>query len=165
MKLAKYHEMKKESPAPVSRAVAPAWPLRRLRSEMDRLFEDPFGAWLAPDPEDVFTAAWIPAVSVSEGKNHLIVKAELPGMKRDELEVYMSGENLIVSGERKSESEEKTAKTYRSERYFGRFHRSIPLPVPVNAANIEAHYRDGILTITLPKTEEAKRKHVEIRVD
>ena len=107
----------------------------------------------------------MPAVDVDEDKNNVYVKAELPGMKKEEFEVYVSGENLNIAGERKTEAEEKTRETYRSERYFGRFHRSIPLPAPVAADKIDAHYKDGILTVTCPKTEEAKRKQVEVKVD
>jgi HSP20 family protein len=163
MKLAKHHELKKGSLAPVSRAFAPSWPARRLQSELDRLFADPFGGWLIPDSSAI--EAWLPAVNVYEDKNKVVVKAEVPGMKKAEFEVYMTGENLNLAGERKAESEEKTSDMYRCERYLGRFHRSIPLPAPVNAGKIEAHYKDGILTITCPKTEEARRKQVEIKVD
>ena len=163
MKLAKHHEAKGRSLAPVSKAFASLWPLRRLQSEIDRLFDDPFSGWLSP--LETFGETWSPAVSVCEEKNNVVVKAELPGMKKEELEVYMTGDSLNITGERKAESEEKAAESYRSERYFGHFHRSIPLPTPVKSEKIEAHYRDGILTITCPKTEEAKRKPVEIRIE
>jgi len=156
MKLAKHHEMTKGSLAPVSRAISPFWPLRRLRNEMERLFEEPFGGWLTGETPGI--EAWMPVVNVYEEKNNIIVKAELPGMKKEELEVYMSGDNLNIAGERKTDM-------YRSEWYFGRFHRNISLPVSVKAEKIEAHYKDGILTIICPKTEEAKRRQIEIKVD
>jgi HSP20 family protein len=162
MKLVKRQPEKARPMAPVSRAFSPLWPMRRLQSEIDRLFEDPFAAWLNPNGPVV--EAWMPAVDVMEEKNNILVKAELPGMKREEFEVYMDGENLIIAGERKTESEEKAAGAYRSERYFGSFHRSIPLPSAVDANKIEAVYKDGILTITCPKTEEAKRKRIEVKV-
>lgn len=163
MKLVKREKEKSGPPAPVSGAFAPFWPMRRLQSEIDRLFEEPFGTWLTPDGP--FLEGWLPAVDVLEDKNNVIVKAEIPGMKKEEFEVYLTGENLNISGERKVETEEKSAETYRAERYFGSFHRSIPLPAPVDASKIEAHYKDGILTVTCPKTEEAKRKQVEVKVD
>jgi HSP20 family protein len=162
MKLTKHQEMNKGALAPVARAMTPFWPMRRLQSEMERLFNEPFGGWLTEVPT---FETWMPAVSIYEEKNNLVVKAELPGMKKEEFEVYMSGDNLNIAGERKAESEEKTADTYRSERYFGRFHRSIPLPVAVKADKAEAHYKDGVLTIICPKTEEARRKTVEVKVD
>jgi len=130
---------------------------------MERLFEEPFGGWLTDDIPAI--EAWMPVVNVYEEKNNVVVKAELPGMKKDEIEVHMSGDNLNIAGERKAENEEKTADMYRSERYFGRFHRSISLPVSVKADKIEAHYKDGVLTVICPKTEEAKRRQVEIKVD
>ena len=163
MKLAKHQETKERSLAPVSKGFLPFWPWQRLHNEIDRLFEEPLGGWMSPF-EDL-QEGWTPAVNVYEEKGKVIVKAELPGMKKEELEVYMTGENLNIAGERKAENEEKTAETYRSERYFGRFHRSFPLPSPVKEEKIEAHYKDGILTIICPKTEEAKRKQVEIKID
>jgi len=107
----------------------------------------------------------VPAVNVYEEKNNFVAKAELPATKKDEFEVYVTGDNLILAGERKAENEEKTADLYRLERYFGRFHRIIPLPAPFEPDGIEAHYKDGILTVTCPRTEEAKRQQVEINVD
>jgi HSP20 family protein len=163
MKPAKHNEMTKGSLTPVSRAISPFWPMRRFQNEMERFFEEPFGGWLTGEVPGI--EAWMPAVSVYEEKNNVIVKAELPGMKKGEIQVDMSGDNLNIAGERKAETEEKTADMYRSERYFGRFHRSIPLPVSVKAEKIEAHYKDGILTIICPKTEEAKRRQVQIKVD
>ena len=163
MKLAKHHDGSKGSLAPVSRPYSPFWPIRRLQSEMERLFEEPFGSWLTT--ENPVFETWIPVVNVYEEKNNIVVKAELPGMKKEEFEVYTSGDNLNIAGERKEETEEKTADMYRSERYFGRFHRIIPLPVAVKSDKIEAHYKDGILTIICPKTEETKRKQVDVKVD
>jgi len=162
MKLAKHQESEKRSLAPVSRTFAPFWPMQRLQHQIDRLFGQPFGGWFSEEPliED-----WLPAVNVYEEKNNVVIKAELPGMKKDEFEVYITGNHLNLAGERKAENEEKTADLYRSERYFGRFHRMIPLPAPVKADAIEARYRDGILTITCPKTDEARRKQVEVKVD
>jgi len=162
MKLAKHQESQKGSLAPVSRTFPPFAPIQRLQSEIDRLFGYPFGSWLSSD-EPLFED-WIPAVNVHEEKNSIVVKAELPGMKKEEFEVYMTGDSLNIAGERKAETEEKTAEMYRSERYFGRFHRVIPMPAPVKSEAIEASYKDGILTVTCPKTEEAKRKLVDVKV-
>lgn len=137
--------------------------MQRLQQQIDRLFGHPFGGWLTED--EPFFEEWTPAINVYEEKDNVVVKAELPGVKKDELEVYLTGDHLNIAGERKAEHEEKTAELYRSERYFGRFHRMIPLPMPVKGDAIEARYKDGILTITCPKTEESKRKQVEVKVD
>jgi HSP20 family protein len=163
MKLAKHREAKEKSVAPVSRVLAPFWPQRRWSGELEHFWEDPFAGWLSPG--ESFYEAWTPAVNVYEEKDNVIVKVELPGMKKEELEVYLTGDQLNIAGERKFENEEKTAKLYRSESYFGRFHRSVRLPSPVKAEKIAAHYKDGILSITCPKTEEAKRKEIEIKVE
>lgn len=163
MKLVKRGTEKSGPPAPVSGALAPFRPMRRLQQEIDRLFEEPFGEWLTPNGPLFET--WAPAVDVYEDKSNVVVKAELPGMDKSDFEVYVSGETLNITGERKLAAEEKTAETYRSERYFGRFHRRVDLPSPVTAEEIDAHYKDGILTITCPKTEAAKRKSVEVKVD
>jgi HSP20 family protein len=85
-------------------------------------------------------------------------------MKREEIDVSLANDTLTISGERKSEQETKDAETYRSERYFGRFQRSITLPQPVDSNKIQATYKDGILTVTCPKSEEAKRKQIEVKV-
>jgi HSP20 family protein len=163
MKLVKRGKEKSGALTPVSGVLSPFWPMRRLQSEIDRLFEDPFAGWLSPNA--ALSEAWLPAVDVHEDKNNVVVLAEIPGMKKGEFEVYMSGENLVIAGERKSETEEKNAEMYRSERYFGRFQRSLPLPAAVDGSKIDAHYKDGVLTVTCPKAEEAKPKPIEVKVD
>jgi HSP20 family protein len=163
MKLVKREKEKSGALTPVSRGLSPFWPMRRLQSEIDRLFEDPFAGWLSPVVS--LGEGWLPAVDVQEDQNNVIVQAEIPGMKKEEFEVYLSGENLVIAGERKSETEEKRGGMYRSERYFGRFHRSIPLPAAVDGTKIDAHYKEGVLTVTCPKTEEAKPKPIEVKAD
>lgn len=163
MKVVKHGKERSKPMTPGSRAPSPFWPLNRLQENMDQFFEAPFSSWLAPT-EDLFEA-WVPTLDVYEDKEKVYVKVELPGMKREEIEVYFSGEMLNIAGERKEETEHKSAEAYRSERYFGRFHRSLALPAAVEANKIEAHYKDGVLTVICPKTEEAKRKEVEIKVE
>ena len=163
MKLLKRTKDKSGALNPVERETTPFWPMRRLQGEIDRLFEEPFGSWW--NPSGALTEDWAPAVDVYEDKDNVVVKAELPGMKKEELEVYMTGDNLNLAGERRTESEEKSGHTYRAERYFGRFHRSIPLPFAVDATRIEAHYKDGILRIVCPKSEESKRIQIEVKID
>lgn len=163
MKLGKYQGNKKESLVPVSRAPAPVWSLHRWQREIDRLFGNPFGDWLMH--EEPRRDEWMPVVNIYEEKENLVVEAELPGMKKDDIHIYMSGDNLNITGQRKEQREEQGRDTYRSERYFGRFHRMIPLPVPVKSDAIEAWYRDGILTVTCPKTGEARRDRVQVKVD
>jgi HSP20 family protein len=134
--------------------------LNRLRDEIDQVFQSSFGGW---GESTGFLEGWSPAVDLIEDKDKFIVKAEIPGMNKDDIQVSLHGDTLSISGERKKEVEHKESEDYRSERYFGRFQRSISLPQPVDDKKIEATYRDGILAINLPKTEEAKRKQIEIK--
>jgi HSP20 family protein len=92
------------------------------------------------------------------------VKVELPGMKKDEIEISLHDGVLTVSGERKTENEVKEGQTFRSERYFGKFQRSVTLPTAVDAGKVKAAYKDGVLTIDLAKAEEAKPKQIEVSV-
>jgi HSP20 family protein len=142
------------------------WPgfgrLTDLRDEIDRLFESPLTD-LARTSQ--ILSGWTPALDLYEDKDNFVVKAELPGMKREDIEVSLHEGSLSISGERKSEEKHADAEVYRTERFFGRFQRTVTLPTPVAAANVKAAYKDGVLTITLPKTEEAKPKQIEVNVN
>ena len=139
------------------------WPtagrLFGLRDELDRLFESPLGE--SPRGSQLLSV-WNPALDLYEDKDNVIVKAELPGMKKEDIEISLHEGFLNLSGERKSEQKQEGAETYRSERWFGRFHRTISLPCGVDADKIKATYNDGILTVSLPKAEEAKPKQISI---
>ena len=140
------------------------WPgfgrLTNLRDEMDRLFEAPFGD-LAGVSE--LFGGWAPALDVREDKDNLVVKVELPGMKKEEIDVSLNDGLLTISGERKAEEKVKDAEVYRAERFVGRFQRTVTLPSAVAADKVSAQYRDGVLTITLPKSEEAKPKQITVQ--
>jgi HSP20 family protein len=140
-----------------------SWPtfgrLTDLRDEIDRLFELPL-AELAHTSR--LLSLWTPAIDVYEDKDALTVKAELPGMKKEDIELSLHDGCLSISGERKSESKHQEAEVYRAERFFGRFQRTVSLPTPVATEKVKAQYKDGILTVTLPKTEEAKPKQIDV---
>lgn len=163
MKLAKYHGIKKGSEIPVSRSSGPFRPLQRWQREIYRLFGDPFRDWFMP--QERFPQDWLPAVGLYEGKDKFVVEAELPGMRKEEIQVYLGGNNLNITGDRREEREQKGRDTYRAERRFGHFHRVVQLPFAVKADTVEAHYRDGILTVVCAKTDEMKEKQIEIKVD
>jgi len=141
-------------------ALAPLTTLNRIRDEIDRLFEDPFSL-LASGRS--FFAGWTPSVDIYEDKDKMTVRAELPGMRKEDIEVSLDGNTLTICGERKQEEEHKEGESYRSERYFGRFQRSITLPTAADPGKIQASYKDGILTVTCPKSEEAKRKQIQVQ--
>ncbi|PYJ05767.1 MAG: heat-shock protein Hsp20 [Verrucomicrobia bacterium] len=141
------------------------WPtferVSNLREEIDRLFEAPLAEWARSSQ---LLSGWSPALDVYEDKDNFVVKAELPGMKREEIEVSLQDGGLSISGERKSEEKYEEGEVYRAERFFGKFQRTVTLPTPVAADKVKAQYKDGILTITLPKTEEAKPKQIDVNV-
>jgi len=152
----------------------PEWslsPLRRvtgLRDELDNLFNLAFGRLADSNVENgresQLLEGWFPAVDVYEDKDSLQVKAELPGLKKEDIEISLHDGYLTLSGERKHEEKHEDAEVYRSERWVGKFHRSITLPCPVVADKIKATYNEGVLTVVLPKAEEAKPKQIPISV-
>ena len=109
-------------------------------------------------------SGWTPALEIYEDKDNIYVRAELPGMKKEEIELSLHDGSLSISGERKNEEKFKDAEVYRAERFFGRFQRTVSLPTPVQADKVKAQYKDGILSVTLPKAEEAKPKHIDVNV-
>jgi HSP20 family protein len=133
----------------------------KLRSEMDRLWDDYFGSGRrAFKPE-----SWVPSVDVSETDDKIMVKAEIPGMDSKDIDISLSGDILIIKGEKKSEREETKENYHLVERSYGTFARSLRLPVGVEADKIEASYKQGVLTVTCPKKEEVKPKPIEIKAE
>jgi len=149
-------------------SVAPVRRIATLRDEVDNLFNLTLGRFLgSPQDSEQSTQlleGWFPAVDLYEDKDSLVVRAEVPGMKKEDIEISLHDGYLTLSGERKQEEKYETAETYRSERWMGRFHRTISLPCRVDAEKIKATYTDGVLTVTLPKAEEAKPKQIPITV-
>jgi HSP20 family protein len=136
--------------------------LTTLREEMDRLWNRFFGEREALEP---FRGEWVPSLDVSETKDNVLVKAEIPGMDPKEIDISYAEGILTVRGERKQEKEEKDENYHMIERRYGSFSRSVRLPHEVKSDRIKANYKDGVLRITLPKSEEAKKKEVKIRVE
>jgi len=134
-----------------------------LRNEIDRLFDSPLNA-LSSDSQQ-FLSGWAPAVDLHEDRDHLVLRAELPGMKKEDIDISLHGDVLTLSGERKEEKEYEKAETYRSERLLGKFQRTFTLPMAVDASKVQASYKDGILTVHLPKSEEAKPKQIGVKVN
>jgi len=142
-----------------------AWPefgrLTDLRDEIDRLFESPLTE-LARTSR--LLSGWTPALDVYEDTENVIVRAELPGMRREDIDVSLHNDMLSISGERKHEEKHEGSEVYRAERFFGRFQRAVTLPTPVATDKVKAQYVDGILTVTLPKSEESKPKRIDVNV-
>ncbi len=132
-----------------------------VRREMDRLWNRFFGE--TPFAR-TFAEEWLPSVDISETEDKLLIKAELPGLETKDVKVSVSGDVLTIKGEKKKEEEEKDEHHYCVERYYGSFQRSFQLPTGVQADKVEAAFDMGILKVTLPKVEEAKKKEIEIKV-
>lgn len=98
-----------------------------------------------------------------EDREQLILKAELPGVNKDDLELSLHDGVLTLAGERREEKSLENSEVHRSERFLGKFQRSFTLPAAVDAAKVQASFKDGMLTVTLPKAEEAKPKHIEVK--
>ncbi len=134
--------------------------LTSMRREFDRVFDRFFGQALGTTP----MALWVPAVDVRETDNEIQVTAELPGLKLEDVSVTVENGVLTISGEKKQEIQEgkEDASYHVFERRYGRFERSFTLPRTVNADQVKARFQDGVLTVILPKAEQAKPRRVQI---
>ena len=133
----------------------------RLRREMDHLWDDYFGSGrrgLQP-----LQAEFSPAVDVTETAEAVVVKAEVPGMDAEDINISVTGDVLTIKGEKKSEREEKEENYHLVERSYGSFSRALKLPAAVDLDKIEAKYDKGVLTVTCPKKEAVKPKAIEIK--
>ena len=149
---------------PLRREESPFYAFQR---EMNRLFDDffqgfdiaPFGALL----EERF-GGFSPSIDLKEDDKEVSIKAELPGIDEKDIEVLLSDDALTIKGEKKEEKEERGKDYYHMERTYGSFNRVVPLPLGVDTTNVEAHFKNGVLSIKLPKTEEAKAKGKKIPI-
>ena len=137
------------------------WGLTQMRREMDRLFDRFFEAWPFRSTSEM--GRWMPSVDLSETDKEIIVRAELPGMDPKEIDISLSGNVLSIKGERKHEHEEKKENFHLVERSSGSFSRTLQLPAEVKADKIKATYKDGVLSISLPKTEPETVKKIEVK--
>jgi len=112
-----------------------------------------------------FKGEWMPSLDVSETKDNIVVKVEVPGMDGKDIDISFANGVLTIKGERKQEKEEKDENYHRVERSYGAFSRSTRLPKDIQGDKIKASCKDGVLKITLPKSEEAKKKEVKIKVE
>jgi len=147
-----------------SRGLIPWQPFRAME-EMERRFDDIFGRSLLPTlwrRLPLEERGWVPPLEVFEKEDKFVVKAELPGLKEDDIDVSVIGDTLTIKGEKKAETEVKEEDYYCCERSYGSFFRSIALPATVDAKKIEADYEDGILEVSLPKAPEVKPKKIAI---
>jgi HSP20 family protein len=130
-----------------------------LRDELNSFFDMPF--WSNFGRTGQLFTGWSPALDLYESGDHLVAVVELPGMRKEDIDISLHDGTLTISGERKRESNNGET-TQRTERYVGTFRRSITLPTRVDAGKVSATYQDGILKVTLPKAEEVKPKQIQV---
>jgi HSP20 family protein len=139
---------------------------------LERMIED---IWRRPFPtlprperwwqSDIGMTMRLPAVDVYEENDDVVIKAEIPGLSKEDISVQISGSTLTIKGEKKREEEVKEDDYYRCERSFGSFTRAVDLPCDVKADQVKASFKNGVLEIHMPKTEEAKKKAVTVKID
>jgi HSP20 family protein len=135
--------------------------LRELEDEMNRTF----GLVRWPEGEaGLLETAWTPSIDVYHEDGKLVVKADLPGLSKEDIDVSVVDNRLTIKGERKKETEVKEENYHRIERLYGTFERAFELPATVDAGKIEAAYKDGVLEVTLPEKPEAKPKQIAVKV-
>lgn len=132
-----------------------------LRREMDRLFDQ---FWGSETPSSAY-GVWVPSLDIADKGDALVVKAEIPGVEPKDLTVSVDENVLTLSGEKRYEKDEKDEKHYRMERAMGAFTRSVQLPLPVDATNVTAVFKHGLLTVRLPKTRAVKGAAIPVRVE
>lgn len=130
--------------------------------ELEPFFNNGFGRGLFNLPSRVLDQGWQPVVDVEERENELVLNAELPGMKKKDIEISVEDNVLTLVGEKKTEDKKGSGDYYRSERFFGRFERSFTLPTYVETDKANATFKDGVLQIALPKKEEAMSRKITI---
>jgi HSP20 family protein len=144
------------------RALMPWTGMAGMKQEMDRLFDRFFETkW------DEFSALgeWAPSMDISETKDSLVAKVEVPGMEEKDIQVALQENLLTIKGEKKHEKEEKDEHYHRVERSYGAFTRSVRLPVAVDASKVTAKFKNGLLTVTLPKTPAAKGTTIPVKTE
>jgi HSP20 family protein len=164
---------KAKEKAAETKSLAPRRPftdVARWERDMERMFDDFWGRRMRPWwPERWSMPAVLeispPAVDLFEEKEEIVVKAELPGMDKDSIQVNITDHTLTIKGEKKKEEEVKEENYYRSERSYGSFVRTLELPADVHSDKAKASFKNGVLEVRLPKTEEAKAKEIKVKID
>lgn len=135
-----------------------------LQNRLNSIFSDFGRPGLEGESESLAAGNFVPAVDVYEDSQKLVLKLEVPGIRREDLDIRIEGRNLTVRGERKFESEEKEENFHRIERRYGSFVRSFTLPATIDTESVDAQSTDGVLTISLAKKPEAKPKQIQVKV-
>jgi HSP20 family protein len=145
---------------PVRRSLDPMTSLRRLNSVLD----EAFSAWPFQNQENgTLTSSWLPACDVFEDKDAVKIVAEIPGVRPEDVKISLENNLLTIRGEKQQQAEENNERVHRYERTYGTFERTFVLPNTVDPERIEAHSGDGILTVLIPKSEQARPREIPVR--
>jgi HSP20 family protein len=128
--------------------------------DLDRVFDRMMRSWASPMSVSEFD--WNPSIDVSESDDEIVVQAEIPGVSPEDVEISVDDNHLIISGEKRQESEEQEKNFYRVERSYGSFRRSLALPSGADVDNIKASSKDGVLSVRIPKGESKRSRKIEI---
>lgn len=138
--------------------------LATMQDRINRIFGDAYNR--RSDDDLMLRGDWIPPVDIYENeKGEIVMKAELPGMSKEDIDIRVENNTLTIRGERKRHSDVKDDRYHRVERVYGTFSRSFSLPATLDATRVAAEYRDGLLTVTLPVREEAKPRQIQVQVN
>ena len=139
-------------------------PFRDIQSEMNRLFDTFLGRPMS-NATSTANRVWMPVVDIYETPDNLVLNFELPGVREKDISLSITGDVLTVKGERQFDQQLNDEHYFHAERAYGKFERSIRLPMPVQAERVTATYRDGVLEVSLPKAEEVRPKEIKIDVE
>ncbi|BAT72011.1 HSP20 family protein [Thermosulfidibacter takaii ABI70S6] len=134
--------------------------LTSLKTQMDKIFESLLG-----ESEDIKSGSWVPPVDIYETENEIVIKAEVPGVTLNDIEIKLEDDTLVIRGEKKFERDMEKETYHRAERVYGKFQRSFVIPKTIDKEKIKASLKHGVLTIVLPKKEEVKPKEITIQVE
>ena len=139
-------------------------PFQEFESLLDRYSKSSGNLMRGPSGTDLSFADWAPSVDIDEQDDKYVIKADLPGVEKKDIDVKLENGMLSIRGEKHTESESGNGKRHRTERFHGTFARSFTLPDSVDVDNVDASYKDGVLTLSIPKKEQAKPKSIDIKI-
>jgi len=139
-------------------------PFQEFENLLDRYNKSGGGVMRGPSGGDLSFADWAPSVDIDEQDDKYVIKADLPGVEKKDIDVKLENGMLSIRGEKHTESESGNGKRHRTERFHGTFARSFTLPDSVDVDNVDASYKDGVLTLSIPKKEQAKPKSIDIKI-
>lgn len=134
-----------------------------LQSDLNRFFDSSL-VNMSKGLEETHNASWLPNTDIHDAGDKLVIKTDLPGLEKNDIEVTVQGKTLFIRGEKKHEDKVQDMGYLRSERYFGQFERALPLTEDIDQSKVDASYKNGVLTVTIAKREEAKAKQITVNI-